>query len=332
MLFLGSTLGNFECPPDAKFLGELRVLLREGDLLLLGTDLLKPIPQLIAAYDDPLGVTAAFNRNLLARINRELGGDFELHNFEHSARFNRRTQSIEMHLRSLRRQTVNIARCDFSVTFLANETIWTESSHKYSREEVFAMAKQAGFECVGQWVDQEWPFNDKWYWHGMFAEYPLPPDWPVYVSQAEASAFARWISKSLPTESQFERAAFGTPEGGERDYPWGNQAPSHIHGNFNYQRWDPIPVGSHPAGESAFGVADLVGNGWQWTCTAFRSLPRFCAAPVDPGYSANFFDGKHFVLKGGSMMTDNTLLRRTFRNWFQAHYPFVYATFRCVEN
>ena len=93
----------------------------------------------------------------------------------------------------------------------------------------------------------------------------------------------------------------------------------------------PTPVGAHPDGDSAFGVADLVGNGWEWTSTPFAPLPGFEAFPFYPGYSANFFDGKHFVMKGGSARTAACMLRRSFRNWFQPHYPYVYATFRCVE-
>ncbi len=160
VMFLGSTIGNFESPADAHFLLAVRSLLQPGDSLLLGTDLIKPVPVLIDAYDDPLGVTAAFNRNLLARINRELGGDFDLGQFEHCVRFNRRSQSIEMHLCSMRKQTVNIAKCDLSVTFHENETIWTESSHKYSPGDIFEMALRAGFCCEEQWIDHEWPFAE----------------------------------------------------------------------------------------------------------------------------------------------------------------------------
>src|ERR1700722_2116852 len=131
VLFLGSTIGNFEPAAALVFIRKIRSMLEPGDFLLLGTDLLKPIPVLLNAYDDPLGVTAAFNLNLLARINRELGGHFVLSQFEHVAKFNLETQSIEMHLRSLRRQTVAIGRAGLTVTFEENETIWTENSHKY---------------------------------------------------------------------------------------------------------------------------------------------------------------------------------------------------------
>ena len=174
--------------------------------------------------------------------------------------------------------------------------------------------------------------DDRWWWRGMFGDIPLPLDWPVYVSQAEACAFARWLGKSLPTEAQLQRAAFGSPDGYERDFPWGNELPSPRRGNFDFTRWDPVPVGAHPEGDSAFGVADLAGNGWEWTCTPFGPFPGFVPLPFYPGYSANFFDGKHFVMKGGSMLTHRSLLRRTFRNWFQDRYPHIYAGFRCVQN
>jgi dimethylhistidine N-methyltransferase len=160
VLFLGSTIGNFDRPAGVRFLREVRHILNPGDSLLLGTDLEKPVQQLIDAYDDPLGVTAAFNLNLLKRANRELGADFNLSSFRHEARFNAEARSIEMHLRSLRRQTVRIYDADLKVEFAEGETIWTESSHKYSLAEVFEIATEAGFRCEAQWIDQEWPFAE----------------------------------------------------------------------------------------------------------------------------------------------------------------------------
>jgi iron(II)-dependent oxidoreductase len=183
--------------------------------------------------------------------------------------------------------------------------------------------------------------NAQWEYRAMFGTIPLPPAWPAYVSHAEASAFARWAGKQLPSEAQWHRAAYGTPSGGERMYPWGDASwgaapwgdagPERTRGNFHHGRWDPAPVDAHPAGSSAFGVCDLVGNGWEWTSTPFGPLPGFEPLPCYRGYSANFFDDKHFVLKGGSSRTDACMLRRSFRNWFQPHYPYVYAKFRCVE-
>jgi L-histidine Nalpha-methyltransferase len=160
VLFLGSTIGNFEHPADLNFLRQMRGILQAGDALLLGTDLQKPIHQLLDAYDDSLGVTAAFNMNLLARVNRELDADFVLSQFEHVARFNQDTSSVEMHIRSLKQQTVAIPAASLSVTFLEGETIWTESSHKYSRTDIFRMAETAGFRCDAQWIDKEWPFAE----------------------------------------------------------------------------------------------------------------------------------------------------------------------------
>ena len=160
VLFLGSTIGNFEHPADVKFLRQIRETLVFGDALLLGTDLEKPIQQLLDAYDDPLGVTAAFNLNLLLRINRELDADFNLEQFEHVARFNQDAGSVEMHIRSRKKQTVTIPAAGLAVTFREAETIWTESSHKYSLAEVSRIAGQAGFRCDAQWIDEEWPFAE----------------------------------------------------------------------------------------------------------------------------------------------------------------------------
>src|SRR5271163_1416835 len=158
VLFLGSSIGNFDRDAGDSFLREVHKTLRPGDALLLGTDLVKDVPTQILAYDDPTGVTAAFNLNLLARINRELGGDFDLSQFRHEARWNAEELRIEMHLRSLSRQTAHISEADLHILLEAGETIWTESSHKYRAEEVPAMAERTGFYCVQQWIDQAWPF------------------------------------------------------------------------------------------------------------------------------------------------------------------------------
>ncbi len=160
VLFLGSTIGNFSSPADANFLRDIRIMLQPGDALLLGTDLEKPIHQLIAAYDDPLKVTSAFNLNLLARINRELDATFDLSQFEHRAKFNVQTRSVEMHLRSKARQSVTIRGANLTVAFEESETIWTENSHKYSLAEVNHMAEATGFICEAQWIDQQWPFAE----------------------------------------------------------------------------------------------------------------------------------------------------------------------------
>lgn len=203
-----------------------------------------------------------------------------------------------------------------------------------------------GYETKSFWAAEDWSWisthgishpafwkrnGDQWLYRAMFNDVPLPLEWPVYVSQAEAKAYAIWAGKSLPTEAEWQRAAYSTPNGDERRYPWGDEAPVPEFGNFDFQRWSPMPVNAYPAGESAFGVQGMVGNGWEWTSTEFAPFPGFKRFPFYPGYSADFFDGKHFVMKGGSTRTAACMLRRTFRNWFQAQYQFIYTGFRCLS-
>ncbi len=157
-LFLGSTIGNFERPAAQEFIREVRGTLCPGDGFLLSADLEKSTPQLMLAYDDPLGVTAAFNLNLLARINRELDGDFDLSQFQHLARYDARERRIEMHLRSSVQQTVMISKAELTVLLRREETIWTESSHKFNLQEVIQLGERGGFRCEAQWIDEEWPF------------------------------------------------------------------------------------------------------------------------------------------------------------------------------
>ncbi len=160
VLFLGSTIGNFESRCRRDFLTQVRSRLREGDAMLVGFDLIKPIPVMLEAYDDPAGVTASFNLNLLGRINRELGGDFDQRGFEHHARYDCAAHRIEMHLRSRRDQVVSIRDAQFECRFRCGETIWTESSHKFQAEEICGIARAAGFELEAQWIDEEWPFAE----------------------------------------------------------------------------------------------------------------------------------------------------------------------------
>lgn len=209
-----------------------------------------------------------------------------------------------------------------------------------------AFIREGGYYERSFWSDAGWEWitsqsiahpkfwvrvGDAWFYRTMFADIPLPADWPVYVSHAEASAYARWAGKLLPTEAQWQRAAYGTAKGPDREYPWGDLPPSEGLGNFNFLQWDPVPINAHPKAQSAFGVYGLLGNGWEWTSTVFGPYPGFRSFDFYPGYSANFFDGKHYVLKGGSSRTAACMLRRSFRNWFQPHYPYLYATFRCVS-
>jgi gamma-glutamyl hercynylcysteine S-oxide synthase len=219
--------------------------------------------------------------------------------------------------------------------------------NKITNGQFLEFLRAGGYSDRASWSAEDWAWKEAngishpefwterdgdWFVRTMFGERPLPLDWPVYVSQAEASAYARWAGKRLPTEAEFHRAAYGTVDGRELDYPWGDAEPSARHGNFDFHRWDPTPVGAHPAGNSAFGVSDLVGNGWEWTATPFAPFAGFEAFSFYRGYSADFFDGKHYVMKGGSMRTASPMLRRSFRNWFQGHYPHIYAGFRCVSN
>lgn len=202
-----------------------------------------------------------------------------------------------------------------------------------------------GYATRAYWSDENWQWREaqaithpsfwtaldgRWYWRTMTELVPLPLAWPVYVSHAEASAYARWAGLALPSEAQWHRAAYGTPTGDERAYPWGASAPDVAHGNFDFHAWEPRSVDAFGEGDSAFGVRGLLGNGWEWTSTPFRPFPGFRAFDFYRGYSTDFFDGAHYVLKGGSALTAAPLLRRSFRNWFQPHYPFVYAGFRCV--
>jgi dimethylhistidine N-methyltransferase len=160
VLFLGSTIGNFEPEAAIDFLYTVRRTLSPGDALLLGTDLVKPAAQLIQAYDDPTGVNRAFNLNLLGRINRELDADFDLRQFEHEIRYDQKRQRIEMHLRSRVRQVVHVRGARMVVEFAAGETIWTEGCHKFSPDQICAMARATGFRLGRQWIDEEWGFAE----------------------------------------------------------------------------------------------------------------------------------------------------------------------------
>ena len=174
-----------------------------------------------------------------------------------------------------------------------------------------------------------WTKHDgAWFWRGMFDRIPLPLDWPVFVTYDESAAFAKWRGGRVPTEPEYHRAAFGTPEGVEREYPWGSEAPDNSRGNFGFANWDPVAIGSYAP--SAWGVYDMVGNGWEWTSTPFAPFDGFEPMRSYPQYSADFFDGEHFVLKGASPATAPELIRRSFRNWFRHSYPYVYAKFRCA--
>lgn len=206
---------------------------------------------------------------------------------------------------------------------------------KVTNKQFLEFLNDGGYATRELWAEEDWNWitqsgiaspvfwlrrNGQWFYRGMFEAIPLPANWPVYVSHAEASAFARWAGKSLPSEAQWQRAAYGEGKS------------LFLSGNFDFRRWDPAPVNSPDAGSSAFGVRDIFGNGWEWTSTIFAPLPGFEKFPFYPGYSADFFDGKHYVMKGGSSRTAACMMRPSFRNWFQPHYQYVYAGFRCVRS
>jgi gamma-glutamyl hercynylcysteine S-oxide synthase len=218
--------------------------------------------------------------------------------------------------------------------------------YKVTNRQYLEFMAGGGYQTRNLWSDDDWNWRtahaishpvfwkkagEHWLYRTMFDEVPLPLDSPVYVSHAEASAYARWARKALPTEGEWHRAAYGGTDDQERIYPWGNQAPSRKFGNFDFHGWDPTPVNAFPLGHSAFGVDDMLGNGWEWTSTVFAPFSGFEPFPFYRGYSADFFDGKHFVMKGGSARTARCMLRPTFRNWFQTHYQYAYAGFRCVS-
>jgi len=203
--------------------------------------------------------------------------------------------------------------------------------YKVTNAQYLEFMQAGGYENREWWTEADWdwkiangighpafwrPSGNAWRYRTMFDEIPLPPDWPAYVSHAEASAYARAAGKKLPTEAQWHRAAEGARPAG----------------NTDFKSWDPAPVNAFPHTSSAFGAVEMIGNGWEWTSTVFAPFAGFKPFPFYPGYSANFFDGKHFVMKGGSPRTAACMLRPSFRNWFQPHYPYVYAGFRCVDS
>jgi ergothioneine biosynthesis protein EgtB len=205
-----------------------------------------------------------------------------------------------------------------------------------------------GYQTRALWDDAGWQWKEAQGLHaplfwkdgarflqqGTFEDRPLEEvlDSPVSVSACEARAYARWTGGRLPTEAEFHRAAYGTPGGDERPFPWGDDPPAERHGRFGFTGGSPAPAGAFPAGASAWGVYELVGNGWEWTSSPFAPFPGFTPyARTYPGYSQDFFDGRHDVLKGASWATDVALVRRSFRNWFQPRYPYVFAKFRCVR-
>ena len=230
---------------------------------------------------------------------------------------------------------------------VVNVPAFNMDRYKVTNGQYLEFMRAGGYQEKSLWAEPDWNWRTQqginhpvfwnaaqggWRYRAMFDEIPLPLDWPVYVSHAEASAYARWAGMRLPTEAEWQRACCGTPEGPERAFPWGDDAPGPSHGYFDFERWDPAPVRAFPCGRSAFGVSGMLANGWEWTASVFEPFAGFRPFPFYEGYSANFFDGMHYVMKGGSTRTGQCMLRRSFRNWFQPHYQYVYAGFRCVRS
>jgi gamma-glutamyl hercynylcysteine S-oxide synthase len=203
--------------------------------------------------------------------------------------------------------------------------------YKVTNGEFMMFVEAGGYQQSSFWNEGDWKWihsegirhpkfwvkrQNEWWYRAMFGEIPMPESWPVYVSHAEASAYALWRGQVLPTEAEFHRASLGQK----------------IEGNFGLQGWDPVAVHSNPNTASTFGVVEMIGNGWEWTSSVFAPFPGFERFPFYAGYSADFFDSKHFVLKGASARTASRLTRPSFRNWFQPHYPYIYAGFRCVKH
>jgi gamma-glutamyl hercynylcysteine S-oxide synthase len=180
------------------------------------------------------------------------------------------------------------------------------AERKTTNGEYLDFLQQAGGTPSHFWRQR----NGRWYLRRMFDEVPLPLDWPVWVTHAQASEYCAWKGARLPTEPEWHRASEGTDFEGC---------------NFDSRRYDPEPASCEPGA-----VNDLYGNGWEWTSTLFRPFPGFQPFSFYPGYSANFFDDDHYVLKGASPRTDGVFTRRSFRNWFRQDYPYVFASFRCA--
>ena len=190
-------------------------------------------------------------------------------------------------------------------------------------ERSIAIIRERGHAHPVGWI----PDGSSWLYRDTFTIRPLPESWPAIVTWAEARAYARYRGLDLPTEAEWHRAASGDGQTGPLQR--GTVPPGY--GNVDFLRTSATRVGSHPEGASPHGVHDLAGNGWEWTSSPFTPFEGFAADPHYPGYSADFFDGEHVVLKGASWFTDRLLLRPSFRNWFYWHYPYMAASFRCVE-
>ena len=216
---------------------------------------------------------------------------------------------------------------------------WLEflESGGYQREEMWGGDDWAWRQRIGLAHPASWErHGDRWLHRTVFDLVDLEEvsGWPVMVSCAEARAYCRWRGMRLPTEAELHRALYGVPAGRIRTFPWGDAEPiPGVHGNFDFSSWAPTPVDAHPEGASGWGLEDAIGNAWEWTSSRFVPFPGFEAYIRSyPGYSADFFDDRHFVMLGASWATPRPLVRRSFRNWFQDRYPFVFSGFRPVQS
>lgn len=212
----------------------------------------------------------------------------------------------------------------FAAGGYADDRLWTGS---------WRPAHPSGWTASGEHGGRPEGWTVRWmFGQAAFGDAAL---WPAQVALEEARAYARWQGRRLPTEAELNRAAYADPDsdrgGPLRSFPWGAAPPDAARTTADFTSWCPRPVGQTPAGASAWGIEELVGNGWEWTDTVWQARPGFVAdLPSYPGYSADFFDGDHFVVFGGSWATDARLLRRSFRNWYQPRYPHVFSAFRLV--
>lgn len=211
--------------------------------------------------------------------------------------------------------------------FLAHEVdvpAFQIGRHKVTNAQYLRFVREGGAPAPF-WHERD----GRWWLRRMFDDVPLPADAPVYVTHRQAAAYAAWADAALPSEAQWHRAAYGDAT---EAFPWGDGEPDAARGQFDFNGWDPVSVAANPAGASPYGVEQISGNGWEWTSTPFAGFDGFTPRPWYPGYSADFFDGQHWVLKGASPRTARCLLRRSFRNWFRGDYRFAYTTFRIARN
>jgi gamma-glutamyl hercynylcysteine S-oxide synthase len=217
-------------------------------------------------------------------------------------------------------------------------------SHKVTNGEFLAFVEAGGYAKAQWWSPAGWrdiqergqshpPFwiaaPEGWRYRGLFEHFAIPLDWPALVSLHEAAAFARWKGMRLPTEAEFQCAAYATPLSHAGST---NDTMTPLVGNVDFQAWEPLAVHRGDAPVHPNGLVELIGNGWEWTSTPFAGYPGFQARAYYPGYSADFFDGRHYVLKGASPVTPAALIRPTYRNWYRDHYPYAYTAFRCVAD